>query len=301
MVTNPGDDLRILGGEVWPDFDAVLYGLAGLFDEERGWGIRGEGFAAAEAAGAWFRVGDRDLALCRERAAWLDSGVGRAEVASRLRERLGVAPMVVPATAEPYRMAVLVGERDGGGGSPVRHELPLQEWLVRERAAAAPSGVTLAPDQPRATAEAVAAIDAADLVLLGPSSPVMSLLPIVLVPELARALAVAPRVVAVSPTVRAVAPRTPAEAGRYRVRGLLLEARGLEHSAAGVAGFWAGAIDGFVLDARDSDRVAMPALRADLLPAGEVGRAALAAAVVEFALALPPRATGGAVRVLPRL
>lgn len=88
MVTNPGDDVRLLGGEVWPDFDAVLYALAGLYDEERGWGIRGESFAAADAAGAWFRVGDRDLALCRERAAWLDAGVGRVEVARRLRERL---------------------------------------------------------------------------------------------------------------------------------------------------------------------------------------------------------------------
>ena len=160
--------------------------------------------------------------------------------------------------------------------------------------------MTLAPARPRATAEAVAAIEAADLVLLGPSSPVMSLLPIVSVPEIARALAAAPRVVAVSPTVRAVAPCTPAEAGRYRVRGLLLEARGLEHTAAGAAGFWAGAIDGFVLDARDDDRVAVPALRADLLPASEAGRAALAAAVVEFGLALPARATRGAVRVLPR-
>ena len=309
-MTNPGDDLRLLGGEVWPDFDAVVYALAGLYDEERGWGIRGEGFVAADAAGAWFRVGDRDLALCRERAAWLDAGVGRAEVARRLRERLRVDALVVPATAEPYLTAVLVGDGGGagpgggsagGGGGPGRRELPLQEWLVRERAAAPPLGVILAPARPRATAEAVAAIEAADLVLIGPSSPVMSLLPIVSVPELARALAAAPRVVAVSPTVRAVAPRTCAEAGRYRVRGLLLAARGLEHSAAGVASFWAGAIDGFVLDARDDDSVAAPTLRADLLPAGAVGRAALAAAVVEFGLALPPRGARGAVRVLPGL
>ena len=97
VVTNPGDDVRLLGGEVWPDFDAVLYALAWLYDEERGWGIRGEGFTAADeadeagvagAAGAWFRVGDHDLALCRERAAWLDAGVGRAEMARRLRKRL---------------------------------------------------------------------------------------------------------------------------------------------------------------------------------------------------------------------
>ena len=203
----------------------MLYALAGLYDEERGWGIRGEGFVAADAAGAWFRVGDRDLALCRERAGWLDAGVGRAEVARRLCERLGVAALVVPATAEACRTEVLVaagapGSGVAGAATGGVSGLPLQEWLVRERAALPPLGLRVVPPAPRATQEAVAAVEGAELVVLGPSSPLMSLLPLLAAPELAAAVARAPRVVALSPTVRAIAPRTPAEAGRYRVRGL---------------------------------------------------------------------------------
>lgn len=318
MVTNPGDDVRLLGGEVWPDFDAVLYALAGLYDEGRGWGISGEGFAAADAAGAWFRVGDRDLALCRERAAWLDAGMGRAEVAALLRERLGVAAVVVPAAAERCETQVLVGAPGlpGTAGAPgeARVEaLPLQEWLVRERAARRPLGIRVAPVAPRATDEAVAAIRGADLVLLGPSSPVMSLLPLLEAPEVAAAVAAATRVVALSPTVTAVPPRTAAETGRYRVRGLLLEARGVEHTAAGIAGLWGGAIDGFVVDGRDAaaDRatlgadavalLAVPTLAADLLAATPAGRTRLAEAVAAFGLSLPSRAATAPVRVLPGL
>ena len=301
MVTNPGDDLRVMGGEVWPDFDAVLYALAGLYDEERGWGIRGEGFTAADDAGAWFRVGDRDLALCRERAGWLDADVERAEVARRLRERLGVDALVVPATAERCETQVLV-EAPGAAGAEVE-ALPLQEWLVRERAARRPLGIRVTPAAPRAAAEAVAAIRDADLVLLGPSSPAMSLLPLLAAPDVAAAGAAARRVVALSPTVAAVPPRTKAEAGRYRVRGLLLAALGVEHTATGVARLWGEAIDGFVLDARDAGgaRSAVPTFAADLLAATPFGRARLAEAVVSFGLGLPTRAPVAPVRVLPGL
>ncbi len=326
MVTNPGDDVRLLGGEVWPDFDAVMYALAGLFDEERGWGIRGEGFTAADAAsaagvtGAWFRVGDRDLGLCCERAGWLDAGAGRAEVAARLRERLGVEALVVPATAERCETQVLVEAPGVAGAAAGAEALPLQEWLVREHAARRPLGIRVVPAAPRAAAEAVAAIRNADLVLLGPSSPVMSLLPLLAAPEIAGAVAAARRVVALSPTVAALPPRTQAEAGRYRVRGLLLAARGVEHTAAGVARLWGEAIDGFVLDRCDvgavdagcSDgtgaaapgggaRSTVPTLAADLLAATAPERARLAEAVVAFGLGLSARAATAPVRVLPGL
>ena len=285
----------------------MLYALAGLYDEERGWGIRGEGFVAADAAGAWFRVGDRDLALCRERAGWLDAGVGRAEVARRLCERLGVAALVVPATAEACRTEVLVAAGAPGSGAAGAATggvsgLPLQEWLVRERAALPPLGLRVVPPAPRATQEAVAAVEGAELVVLGPSSPLMSLLPLLAAPELAAAVARAPRVVALSPTVRAIAPRTPAEVGRYRVRGLLLEARGSEHSASGVARFWGGALDGFVLDHADGAEAAgitVPTLAADVLAPTGAARSALATAVVEFGLGLPARSSSSPVRVLP--
>lgn len=290
LVTNPGDDVRFTALDVWPDFDSVLYAVAGEFDEELGWGRRGDTTACVDALGdeGWFRMGDRDIALSRLRAAWLAAGLERGDIARRCCESVGVEVTIVPAAAGPHRTRVETAE----GWHP------LQDYLVRRRAAAPPLAVKVEPRASSATPEALTGLHA-DLVVLGPSNPVVSLMPIVAVPGVLDALVAAPRVVGVSPVVEAVAPRTPPEAGRYRVRGRLMEMLGLPHSADAVAGLWAGLVDGFVVDTRDVDAarridetLGIPVLRTDLLPLDRKGRTKLAAQVTEFGLGLPARAAG---------
>ncbi len=128
-----------------------------------------------------------------------------------------------------------------------------------------------------ATPEALTGMRA-DLVVLGPSNPVVSLMPVVAVPGVLEALLCASRVVGVSPVVEAVKPRTPPEAGRYRVRARLMEMLGLAHSADAVAGLWAGLVDGFVVDGRDVDAarridetLGIPVLGTHLLPMDRKG------------------------------
>jgi LPPG:FO 2-phospho-L-lactate transferase len=286
VITNPGDDVRFLGLEVWPDFDSVLYALAGRFDEELGWGRRADSTACAEvlAAEGWFRMGDRDIALSLLRTAWLAEGLGRATVARRCGERLGVTATVVPASAQPHRTMI---ETDRGW-----HEL--QEYLVRRRAMDPPTAVRISPQADAATAQALDGLSA-DVAVLGPSNPVVSLWPILTTPGIAPELARAPRVVAVSPVVDALAPRTQPEASRFRVRERLLAMLGVPHTADGVARLWGDGIDGFVLDYRDEHaarRLAttdLSLLRTDLLPDGDAGRTALAREVLDFGLSLPPR------------
>jgi LPPG:FO 2-phospho-L-lactate transferase len=288
LVTNPGDDVRFTALEVWPDFDSVLYAVAGEFDEELGWGRRGDTTACVDALGdeGWFRIGDRDIALSLLRTAWLAAGLDRGEVARRCCEAVGVEVTIVPAAAQPHRTRIETAE---GWHS-------LQDYLVRRRAAAPPLAVKVEPRSASATPEALAGLEA-ELVLLGPSNPIVSLMPIVAVPGVPEALVRAPRVVGVSPVVEAVAPRTPPEAGRYRVRGRLMEMLGLAHSADAVAGLWAGLVDGFAVDRRDAaaarrieETLGIPVLRTDLLPMDQESRADLAAQVVEFGLGLPARA-----------
>jgi LPPG:FO 2-phospho-L-lactate transferase len=172
------------------------------------------------------------------------------------------------------------------------HEL--QEYLVRRRAVDPPTAVRISPQANAATAQALDGLSA-DVAVLGPSNPVVSLWPILTTPGIAAELARAPRVVAVSPVVDALAPKTRPEASRFRVRERLLAMLGVPHTADGVARLWGDGIDGFVLDYRDEHaarrlaRTDLSLLRTDLLPDGDAGRTALAREVLDFGLSLPPR------------
>lgn len=275
VITNPGDDLEYLGAEIWPDFDMVAYGLAGLFDEAQGWGIVDDTYSHE----GWFRIGDRDLELSRMRTELLGAGTPRDDVAAALGAHLGIRPRVVPAAATPLRTVVHV---EGG------ETRPFQEWLVRHRAAERPVAVELRPPEVAVSALALHGVVAADVVLLGPSNPVASLAPILAVPRLAEAVRAARRVVAISPTILRRPPRTPAEAGRYRVRELLLGMLGIPHTAGGCARIWDTLIDGYVLDASDREEagaLGLPVLAVDLL----AEQRHVAERVLAFAEELEPR------------
>jgi LPPG:FO 2-phospho-L-lactate transferase len=276
---------------VWPDFDSVLYALAGIFDEELGWGRRDDDLAVASILeqDGWFRMGDRDVALSVLRTAWLSETAGdRAEVARRCRERLGVSTELWPASATPHRTRVAIAEGSVG----------LQEYLVRRRAADEPLAVTQEPRATAATAPALAALRDADLVVLGPSNPVTSLMPMLTVPEIWDALARVPRVIAVSPTVSATPARLAPEIGRYRVRERMLAMLGVAHAPDAVATLWPALVDALVIDHRDAaageaTRIerdcGLTVISADLLGAPGEPRRALGESVLEAGLVLPAR------------
>ena len=261
FVTNVGDDLSVDGLLVCPDTDAVLYALAGLFDEDRGWGIRDDVFPAAGAGpDRWFNLGERDYAHHARRRSLLDSGLGPAAATARLAGDLGVVARVVPATDDDVRTYVVTGHG----------VLAWQEWLVRDRAEPVPIGVeyrgagSASPNH-----DAVAALSDADLVLIAPSSPIASVAPILAIPGFADVLrdrlrrgvggagsgadrAPACRTVAVSPVVSRRPLVTERDRHRARARAALLAARGRDHTPAAVADLYRDLVDTFVLDPADA-------------------------------------------------
>lgn len=190
IIANTGDDLEVWGVRVSPDVDAIVYRLAGVFDAERGWGVAGETWAALETMRAlgepgWFQLGDRDLALHLLRTGLERSGLRPTEAALEVQRRLGLAVPVLPAADAPVRVSL---ETDRG-------VLTLQEYLVRERTEPCVSAVRVQPEA-GPSPEAAAAVEAADLVVIGPSNPVISIAPILAVLggalERSRTLAVSP-------------------------------------------------------------------------------------------------------------
>ena len=286
-VVNTGDDLDYLGLHVAPDVDSVLYALAGCFDEERGWGVRGDTFrcnaALARHGDDWFHVGDEDLALHLERTALLRSGRALSEVMAILTRRWGLDARVLPMSDDPVRTVIVSGEG----------RLSFQEYVVARRAAPRVTAVEYeGASRARPAPGVLDALETADVVLVAPSNPVSSIGPILALPGVREALRRRRGpTVAVTPVVRRQQPVTAAERGRARVRAALMGARGLAHTPTAVACSYQGLIDGFVLDRRDADRrdeiasLGIAVLLADTLAAG-TGRASLAAEVSRFAATL---------------
>ena len=233
-IGNVGDDLEILGLHVSPDLDTVLYTLAGLLDEERGWGVRDESYDALELAGrlgseTWFTLGDRDIGLHLVRTALLRAGVPLSGVTARLAEALGVGVRLLPATDDRLRTKL----------STPAGELDFQEWFVARRHQDPVTGVRFEGAEAARPAPGVLdALEGAELVVIAPSNPFVSIDPILAVAGIRETLA-GRRVAAISPL-----------AGGKAFRGPLAEmltTLGHEPSAAGVAALYAGLADTFVV------------------------------------------------------
>src|SRR5579884_591342 len=198
IIVNTGDDLTWWGLHVSPDLDSVMYGLAGMLSRERGWGIEGETLACLEAAGrlglpTWFQLGDRDLALHLARTELLRSGKTLSEATADLGHRLGIAAAVLPMTDARVETRV----RTSAG------ELHFQEYFVRERHRPEPLAVRFAGVEKSQPAPGVlAAIAAAEAIVIAPSNPITSIGPILAVPGIRAALrrTTAP-VAAISPII----------------------------------------------------------------------------------------------------
>jgi LPPG:FO 2-phospho-L-lactate transferase len=266
-IGNVGDDLEFLGLHVSPDLDTVLYTLAGLLDEERGWGVRDESYnalALAEDLGAetWFTLGDRDIGLHLVRTARLRAGVPLSEAMRLLVEALGVRVRLLPVTDDRLRTKIQTAEG----------ELDFQQWFVGRGHRDAVTGVRYEGAEEAAPAPGVLeAIDAAELVVVAPSNPFVSILPILAVSGVFAAVA-AKRVAAISPLVGGKAFRGPLPQ--------MLVSLGHEASSAGVAELYGDLVDTFVVAPGDAGPPGAVTCDVDMVAPerrGEVGRKLLEA------------------------
>jgi LPPG:FO 2-phospho-L-lactate transferase len=275
VVANTADDLEIYGVHVSPDPDLVTYWLADAIDA-RGYGIAGdtwEVMGALERAGhhAWFLLGDSDLAMCILRTDRLRAGERLTVAQAAVARAMGVEAAVLPMSDEPVRTFVV------SGGRP----RPFQEFMILDRAAAPIDAIELRGlESARPTPEVLAAIAAADAIVIGPSNPIISIEPILSLPGVHDAVrAAAAPVVAVSPFV-----------GGEVVKGPTLpfmEHAGLPSGAAGVVAAYADVLDGLVAD-EEVEGAPVPVLVTRTLMSDPAARRRLAAETLDFAAALGP-------------
>jgi LPPG:FO 2-phospho-L-lactate transferase len=238
VIANTGDDDEFWGLLVCPDVDAVIYRLAGVFNEQAGYGQQDETFHALEmlqrlGERTWFRIGDKDLGVHVLRAEMLRRGATLTEACLELCRRFGVAARVLPMSDQPVRTRCITE----------RGELSLQEFFVRERLEPALIAIEFdGIEAARPTSAVLRALDEADLVVIGPSNPLISIDPILRVvgPALRR-----DRTVAVTPLVGGVALKGPTVE--------MMRALGLEVSPVEVARRYRDAASTFVLDETDRD------------------------------------------------
>ena len=242
IVGNVGDDLEVLGMRVSPDLDSILYALAGLNDDARGWGRADETWNAlatvADLGGeSWFGLGDRDLGLHLVRTQAVLAGAPLSAVTARLTRALGVETQLLPATDDLLRTWI----------ATAAGEFTFQEWFVArghldEVDALRFEGAATAQPAPGV----LTAIDSAELLLIAPSNPYVSIAPIVAVPAIRAALE-RRRVpcVAVSPLIGGRAVKGPADRMLTRLAG--------GTSPRHVAACYAGLIDALVIDEADAE------------------------------------------------
>jgi LPPG:FO 2-phospho-L-lactate transferase len=246
VIVNTGDDLELHGLHISPDVDTVLYTLAGLANPELGWGLRDETWSAQEMLArygepTWFRLGDRDIATHLVRTRRLAMGETPTAVTADLASSLGVGARILPMCDEPVRTHI----RTPHGW------LAFQDWFVGRRHADDALEVRFdGIERARPTRQVRDAIASADLVVVAPSNPFVSIGTILAVPAMEEALlACAAPVVAVSPIVAGAALKGPADR--------MFETLGGESSADGVAHHYLdrhpGLLDAIVIDELDAD------------------------------------------------
>ena len=276
MIANTGDDVEVYGVHVSPDPDLITYWLADEIDE-RGYGLRGDTFevmGALEAAGrpTWFRLGDRDLAMCLIRTELLGAGRRLTEAHSAVVQAMGVSARVLPMSDEPVETWIGVAGR----------VLPFQEYMIVAGAPGPIEAVELrGAEAARPTDDVLTAVAKADVIVIGPSNPVISIGPILALSGMREALAgAAAPVVAVSPLVAGRAVKGPTDA--------FCAYAGIELSATGIARAYADVIDGVVAD---EEVAGVPGRVTDTVMDGVGAARRLAAETVEFAASLrsPPR------------
>ncbi len=280
LVVNTGDDFVHLGLHVSPDIDTVMYTLAGLVNDETGWGRANEtwtfmGALAMLGGETWFRLGDGDLATHVERTRRVVAGESLSAITAHFAGRLGLGVKILPMSDDPVRTRVVTA--DGA--------LEFQRYFVEQRCVPVVTSLAYAgADAARPAPEVLEALAAPGLeaVVICPSNPWLSIDPILAMPALREALqSCAAPVIAVSPLVGGQAVKGPT--------AKIMAELGIPVSAAAVAGHYEGLLDGFVLDERDAGDaagIAVPVRIADTLMRDLADRERLARTALEFAATL---------------
>lgn len=273
IVVNTGDDFRHWGLHISPDLDTIMYTLAGLAPEERGWGIEGDTFETlreAERRGheSWFQLGDRDLVTHLDRTARLSCGESLTLATKHLCDSLGVRRRLLPMSDEPRRTQVVT--QDG-------KTLDFQQWLVRARAKLPVAAIRHEGDA-HATTEVREALEAADFVVICPSNPFVSIDPILSLGGVRAALERTPTI-AVSPIIRGSAVKGP-------LGTMIPELTGHAPSARAVADHYANLLDAFVVQDGDGFDAPYPIIETDILIRRREDRVRLASELVRLATEL---------------
>ena len=273
VVVNTGDDFQHWGLRISPDLDTVMYTLAGLSPEARGWGIKDDSFEVLQEAKRrgvddWFRLGDRDLLTHLTRSNALSRGDSLTQATAELCNALGVETPLLPMSDAPRPTSILT--RSG-------EELAFQEWLVKARAAPAVSRVHHGGSA-QATPSVIAALNAADLIVICPSNPYVSIDPIL-------------GLAGVSETVRGtktvgVSPILGGKAVKGPLATMISEIDSRVPSAEAVAMHYDGLLDGYALQRGDSFDAAYPILETNILIETKQDRVRFARELLEFARSL---------------
>ena len=268
VIANTADDVEVYGVHVSPDPDLITYWLADEIDP-RGYGLRGDSWevmGALEAAGrpAWFRLGDRDLAMCLIRTERLRAGLRLTEAHAAVVEAMGVGARVLPMSDAPVATWI------GVAGKMV----PFQEYMIVEGAPGPIEAVELRGlERARPTDDVLAALAEAETIVIGPSNPVISIGPILALPGMREAMAGAPApVVAVSPIVGGRPVKGPTEP--------FCDFAGIELSATGIARAYADVVDGIVAD---EEVASVPGVVTDTMMGTVDAARRLATKTLEFA------------------
>jgi LPPG:FO 2-phospho-L-lactate transferase len=242
-VVNVGDDLTMHGLTICPDLDTIMYTLAGLNNQELGWGLQGESWRVMQELNAlggeaWFQLGDRDLATHLYRSQRLGQGATKTQVTRELCKRLGVTVRLLPVTDD---VVATCFDTELG-------RLSFQEYFVRHHHGVAVSAIDIVgASEAAATPEALVALRSASRIVIAPSNPLISIDPILRVPGV-RAVLEERRdaVVGVSPIIDGHALKGPADR--------LLAELGHEVSCLGVVDFYKGLVGTWIIDEADAAR-----------------------------------------------
>ena len=241
IIVNTGDDIELFGLHISPDVDIVTYTLAGIVDEEKGWGIKGDTFHCLEAlrkfnSEVWFNLGDKDLATHILRTNLLKHGSKLSEVTAQVSRLLGLEATILPMTDDKFETRVLIEEG----------AVHFEEYFVKREAKDDVLGVEfLGADRAKPAAGVLEAIKEAELVIICPSNPIVSIGTILSVNGVREALKhTGAKKVAVSPIIAGAPVKGPADK--------LLRGLGFEVSAYSVAKLYSDFLDMFVLDVADS-------------------------------------------------
>ena len=273
IVVNTGDDFEHLGLTICPDLDTVMYRLANVANDETGWGRSSESWhAIAEVARLggpdWFRLGDLDLATHLTRTHLLKEGLTLTAVTQHLCQKMGINVTILPMSNQPAPTKIQSNETI----------YPFQTWFVQEKWQPLVTKILL-PEDVRATRAVIRAFETADLVLIAPSNPFVSVDPILNVYPIRELLMDLPKaVIAVSPIVGGEAVKGPA--------AKMMQEMGLPLASQTVATYYGDLIDGFVYDTQDAgscDDLPLATCCLDTMMHNQADRLRLAQEILQFA------------------